>query len=212
MIYAKVDKQTGLVISLNSAPTNPDPTLFLEIETDFNFANKNNDYRWNASDSTFYDVGTKPEVVEPEIQTNSPFASNFIFVDGVKKSLYKRVHGVNGTIPANSSANIDFKIPYMTCKFNGANIFGVDLKDTLDFLILDTDTNQYSQLDVNTYGANVMLNQFGFDVEMPASGFYENTSNYDSDLQKDMIVRCVYKNNGTADKYISMNLWIHEVK
>lgn len=212
MVFVKVDKQTGLVISINTAATNPDPSLFLEIETNFVFANKNNDYRWNEADSTFYDVGTKPQVVKSTIQTNSPFSSNYLFINDEKHYLYKRVHGVNQTIASGTSGDIDFVIPYTSSMFSGANIFGVELKDTLDFFILDTATNTYSSLDPAIYGPNVALNQFGFNTEMPNSGQYKNTSSYSSMLKKDMIIRCVYKNNGSTSKYISMNLSIHELK
>jgi len=144
-----------------------------------------------------------------------PFATKTILVGGVRKSLFKRVHGTSATITAGQTGNIDFTIPYTACKFTGANIFGVDLEDTLNFKIMDTATNAYSGAPTSplpNYYPSIQINQFGFDVEMPAGGVYENTSNYDADLYPGMIVRCEYTNNGASDKYISMNLWLHEVK
>jgi len=145
---------------------------------------------------------------------NVAFASKYIYVSGAKKSLYKRVHGVNETIAANTTANIDFIIPYAHCKFSGANIFGSSLGDTLDFEILDTATNTYSGAPLSplpTYYPYYVLNQFGFEVEMPGSGVYENTSNYEASLQLDMTIRCRYTNSTDASAYISMNVWLHEV-
>ena len=138
----------------------------------------------------------------------SAFASKSITMNGMDKSLFKRIHGVSIDIPAGTTGFLEFTIPYMSSKFTGANIFGADLKDTVDFFVLDTATNTYS----GAPGSFYVLNQFGFDVEMPPGGIYENTSNYDADLYQGMIVSCAFKNNGTVSKYISMNLWIHEVK
>ena len=120
---------------------------------------------------------------------------------------YIREFWVNATIVAGQTTNIDFIVPYNTCKFSGAEIFGCDLGDTINYYVLDTTNNTYS----GAPGSNYQLNQFGFNVEMP-SGEYENTSNYDADLYLGMVVRCQYTNNGQSTKYISSNLWLHEVK
>lgn len=142
-----------------------------------------------------------------------PFTAKTVLKsDGSEGSLFKRVHGMNGTVTASSTQSLVFTVPYITCKFSGADIFGVDLKDTLNFKVLDTDNNDVSGLDVGTFGPNVLLNQFGFDVEMPGGGKYSNTSNYDADLVAGMKLVCEYTNNGLADKYIAMNVELHEVK
>lgn len=128
------------------------------------------------------------------------------------ESLFKRVHGLSSSvIPAGIAGDLVFTVPYPKCKFSGAEIINVEIGDTLNFLILDTDTNTYSGLDVGTYGANVQLNQFGFDVRMP-DGSYSNTSNYDADLFQGMKLKCVYTNNSQDGKVIHMNAELHEVK
>jgi len=160
----------------------------------------------DVSDAIGYMKSFIPETIH--VSTAPPFATPNINIDGTTKSLYKRVHGINVEIPAGQTGFLDFAVPYPEVKFSGAKIFGCDLKDTLDFFILDTETNTYSQ----AQGSFYVLNQFGFDVEMPPMGIYENTSNYSASLYAGMIVSCAYKNNGTESKYISMNMWIHEVK
>lgn len=143
-----------------------------------------------------------------EVDNITPFAAKKIMVNGVLKSLFKRVHGVkSASIPAGQSANIDLIIPYAHAKFTGAEIFGSEHQDTLDFFILDDANNTYS----GAPGSNYQLNQFGFDVEMPGAP-YKNTSDYDADLYAGMVIRCSYKNNGASPKVVSMNVWLHEVK
>lgn len=174
-----------------------------------------------------------PERVE--ISKEPSFTSKKVMVNGVEKSLFKRVHGVRSpVIPANTTGYFELVIPYPMSKFTGAELFGVDRLDTLDFFILDNDTNSYSGLPLDPYGPNFPLNQFGFDVEMPGetleaiyntedppaiigyrnhgNGNYANTSNYDADLFQSMIVMCAYKNNSPVDKIISGNFWLHEVR
>jgi len=149
-----------------------------------------------------------------DVGSSPAFTAKTVLVGGVEKKLYKRVHGANGTILAGETGNIDFVISYGHAKFTGANIFGSELKDTLNFYILDTATNAYSGAPISpepTYYPNFILNQFGFNAELPASGIYENTSNYDADLYMGMIIRCEYTNNGASDKYIALNAWLHEV-
>lgn len=150
----------------------------------------------------------EPLIEQPvKVNTAPPFAAKKIVVNGVEKSLFKRVHGANATITANSTADIDFVVPYAHAKFTGANIFGNTLGDTLDFTVHDDASNTYS----GAPGSNYKLNQFGYDVEMPGEP-YENTSDYDADLYYGMVIRCSYTNNTNASAYIAMNVWLHEVK
>ena len=165
-------------------------------------------YKTTAAEAVAYLLGTNQSV---NVSSSPAFADKKLIVNGVVKSLFKRVHGVSASIGAGATVNIDLAVSYPQCKFSGAEIFGTDQGDTLNYLILDTDTNTYSGLDVGTYGANFQLNQFGFDVQMPPVQ-YANTSNYDADLYQGMIVRCAYTNNTGSTKIIYSNLWLHEVK
>ena len=138
----------------------------------------------------------------------APFQSKFLPNGG---KLYKRVHGENNTIASGETGFINFVVPYPECKFSGAEIIGCEVKDIVNFYVLDTVTNTYSQAPVEIYGANFPLNQFGFDVEMRKDS-YENTSNYDASLYYGMELMCAYKNNGLDEKYIAVNFELHEVK
>lgn len=124
--------------------------------------------------------------------------------------LFKRIHGVSILVPANSTANLDFPIPYNICLFAGAEIFGTEIGDQVNFKLLDDAINTYSQAPVEQVGANYMLMQFGFGLFMPG-GPYKNTSDYDAELYNGMIIRCEYTNNTNTDKTIYMNPEIHEV-
>lgn len=148
-----------------------------------------------------------------EVEAVPPFSAKKIRVNGVLKSLFKRVHGVkSSSISAGGEVDIDLVVPYAHAKFTGAEIFGTELGDTLKFYVLDDATNTYSGAPTTSPGyPNYILNQFGFDVEMPVDR-YKNTSEYDADLYQNMVVRCKYKNNGANAKTISMNVWLNEVK
>lgn len=153
----------------------------------------------------------KKDIDGDGLQKNAPFAAKVLIVNGVVKKLYKRVHGITQLVPTGQTVNIDLVVPYAWCKFTGAEIFNTEFKDSVNFSVHDTANNDISGLDAGTYGANFMLNQFGFNVIMPESE-YRNTSDYDADLYQNMIIRCSYTNNGQSDKTIGMNVWLHEVK
>jgi hypothetical protein len=152
------------------------------------------------------------EASKVEVDSSPPFASKKIIVNGVEKSLFKRVHGVSASIGSSTTVDIDFTVPYPVAKFTGAEIFNTDNGDTLDFTVHDDASNTYSGAPTSSPGyPNYLLNQFGFDVCMP-SDRYKNTSNYDADLYQNMIVRCSYTNNTGSTKTVCMNVWLHEVK
>jgi hypothetical protein len=155
------------------------------------------------------DEGTTPV----EVDNITPFAAKTLKINGVVKKLFKRVHGVaSSDIASGATVNIDFTVPYAHAKFTGAEIFGCELGDSLKFYVLDTANNDYSGAPTSSPGyPNYILNQFGYDVRMPADR-YKNTSDYDADLYTGMIIRCEYTNNGGSTKKIYMNSWLHEVK
>jgi hypothetical protein len=143
-----------------------------------------------------------------EVDAQQAFASKYT-IDG--KALYKRMHGGNATISASSTGNIDHVVTYNEVKFTGACIINCNVGDTVNFTVHDDANNTYSGLDVGTYGANVQLNKFGYDVEM-SKDFYENTSQYDASLYVGMIIRCSYSNNDNSNsRYIGVNFEMHEV-
>lgn len=146
-----------------------------------------------------------------DIEKITPFASKKIVINGVLKSIFKRIHGVNATIGAGQTENIDLVIPYVWVKFTGAEIFNTEIGDVLDFTVHDDDDNTISGLDPQVYGANLQLNKFGYTVQMPNER-YKNTSDYDADLYQGMIIRCRYTNNSQSSKTVSMNVWLHEIK
>jgi hypothetical protein len=129
-------------------------------------------------------------------------------VDG--KSLYKRIHGTKFTVNTNSTNTCDFVIPYPHVKVEGIEVLNADLGDTCSFKVLDTANNDYSGLDPATYGPNVTLNQFAFDV-YPRAGFYTHNSQYDADLYINTIIRVEYENT-TSNKDIYVNYVLNEVK
>lgn len=141
------------------------------------------------------------------VNEEPPFAAKKIVVNGVEKNLFKRVHGVSANIGANSTGNIDLIVSYAHAKFTGAEIFGTNLGDDLNFYVLDDANNTYS----GAPGSNYQLNQFGFNVKMPPDR-YKNTSDYDADVYTGMVIRCEFTNNTGSAKDVHMNVWLHEVK
>lgn len=135
-----------------------------------------------------------------EYLQNLPFDSKKLS-DG--KSLFRRVHGVKQTLSGDT--DFDLVIPYNQCKINGLEIVWAPAGLQVDLKVYDTPTGTISTV------PNYMLNQFGFGTGV-AKDFYEETSNYDADLIKDMKVKCTILNPDSLTDTICVNFILHEVK
>ena len=131
---------------------------------------------------------------------SNPFGSKTI--NG--KKLFRRKHGKFNTIAAGQSGVIEIVIPYDSCKINMAEILNCAIGDTVDFKVYDTPAGTISTV------PNYMLNQLGFDCELP-DGTFKDKSEYDADLIKDMKIEVTYKNNGSEARRVGVNFTLHEV-
>jgi len=120
--------------------------------------------------------------------------------------LFRRKHGFKSAeIPAGQSGIIELVVPYDLAKINEIEITNAKEGVLLDFKVYDTPTGAISTV------PNYMLNQFGFDVELP-DGFYRDRSNYDADVQLGMKIELTVKNN-TSEPYTARgNVVWHEIK
>lgn len=225
--YAQVRKTDMLVTATYSSAQNPDPNEILEIETEFEF-NKSYDYRYNSSDSTFYNVGPKPTVVNPEAQKvqNSPFAST----DG----FYFRGTGFSGTATkadiegTPKETVIDWKIDndrYV----NGTHVMvnNATWGDNYDVEVVDKDFIHAA----GAGGADLYAAEYAPGVPwsvatpngVPLSKFIENWRidpahplkpikvDYPAKIYAGLYVRVTYRAHGATDNVdICMNAFLHE--
>ena len=137
--------------------------------------------------------------------SREPFATK-VLKDGSK--LFRRKHGQKATIPANSSQDVIFTVPYAQAKINKLEIIDANPLDRVDLKVK-------SPVDAPTaaaYGfpADYLLNQFGFDVVV-SDLLYSDKSDYDADVYAGFQIIVTYKNDTNADKEVGLNLIYHEV-
>ena len=101
--------------------------------------------------------------------------------------------------------SIELVVPYNLCHINEMEFTNCKEGMTVDFKVHDTPTGTFSTV------PNYMLNQFGFDVELP-DGYYKDHSNYDATLILNMKIVIVVKNNTGAAITPKGNIVYHEVK
>lgn len=118
--------------------------------------------------------------------------------------LFRRKHGAYATVNANSSGVIYIVVPYTRCMINKVEITNCNHGDQVDFKVYDTETGTISTV------PNLMLNQFGFNVEM-CEGIYIDESNYNASLIQGMKVEVTYKNNSGSSRRVGVNFTLHEV-
>lgn len=126
---------------------------------------------------------------------------NSAFAD--KASLFFRGKGLKQTIPANSTANIIYTLPYTKGKINGLEILYGNDGDTCNFKVLDTTTGSYTTV------PNYLLNQFGYDWNIKSVGTKEILP-YDADIFLGMQLVVSYTNNSDNDTEVAVNFYIHE--
>jgi len=152
-------------------------------------------YKTTGSEAVNYLLGTSVDV---KVNEAPPFSSKKI---GSKK-LYTRATGKAFTVSVGSN-NLDFLIPYNEMKINGIEIVNGKVGEKVNLKVLDTAAGTISTV------PNYMLNQFGFDVNLP-DGMFVRESQYDADMIKDLVIRIEYTAIEARD--VRVNYLIHELK
>jgi hypothetical protein len=122
-----------------------------------------------------------------------------------KEQLFFRGQGISQIIPANSTQNLIFTLPYLKAKLNGIEVLYGKKGDTCNFKVLDTTTGTYTTV------PNYLLNQFGYDWNVEENSQKEILP-YDADIFQNMQLVVEYTNNSNADNLIGINFYIHEDK
>jgi hypothetical protein len=123
-----------------------------------------------------------------------------------ENKLFRRKKGFKSSeIADGSTGTIEIIVPFPSVKINELEIVNGKEGAVLDFKVHDTPTGTISTV------PNLMLNQFGFDVELP-DGFYRDRSEYDADLIQDMKIIITVKNNTGSPYTCRGNIVFHEVK
>lgn len=115
--------------------------------------------------------------------------------------IFMRVNGTSGSV-SSTAGNIDFSVPYTSCKITGIEIINAEIGDVANFRVLDTPSGTISGV------PNVQLNEFGTSVNM-TSDFYRFKSLYDADLIENMTLRVNY--TSVSSKTIYINFILHEI-
>tara|TARA_R110000851_G_scaffold85715_4_gene186255 strand:+ start:690 stop:1094 length:405 start_codon:yes stop_codon:yes gene_type:complete len=121
------------------------------------------------------------------------------------KNLFRRKHGFSKSIAANSVESIILVVPYSSCRINQVEFVNAVNGDTVNLKVLDTTTGLLTTV------PSYMLNQFGFDVQLP-NGLYVDKSEYDASLIGGMQVLIEYSNNSSVDIIVGGNIIYHEEK
>lgn len=176
---------------------------------------------WQSNDKVISDLSSGDLTIGDGVtyQTAGALAVNYLLGTGTKdvnvqlqpafaskkvgtKSLFIRATGQVFAVTVGAN-NLDFVIPFNVMKFNGLQIVNGELGETISLKVYDTPAGLISGV------PNYMLNQFGFNVNLP-NGIFDRVSQYDADIFKDMVIR-IELNALTARNFL-VNYSLHEVK
>lgn len=151
----------------------------------------------DSTDLNDFEANYKPSGNKKLSVRQAPFAD--------KQDLFFRGKGVKQTITANSTASIIYTVPFPKGKVNGVEILYGNDKDTCNFKVLDDTSGTYTTV------PNYLLNQFGYNWNVKASGIKEILA-YDATLLLGMQLVIEYTNNSNTDTEVGVNFYIHEDK
>ena len=134
----------------------------------------------------------KSKIEEP------PFAAKR--VDG--RNLFNRTTGQAYSLAAGTQ-DCEFVVPFAEMKFNGLEVIGGEIGDSVNLFVFDDASGTYSGT------PNYQLNQFGYTV-FPAKDFYKKVSRYDADVFVNMKIVAEYTSITAKTVYINWD--IHEIK
>jgi hypothetical protein len=140
--------------------------------------------------------------VQPVSVTTLPAAPAFATNAFGAKNLYMAMTGVQQSLTVGSNT-ITFTVPYAQVEISGVGLIGCEALDVVSFSVLDSTTGTYSG------HANTVLNQFGYNVNLPADQ-YEYECAYTSTLYQNMQIQLTY--TSVSAKTIGINFILNQVK
>lgn len=136
------------------------------------------------------------------INSTPAFAAKTITINGVTKSLFKRIVGIRQTLNAGDNT-IMYTQTFPWVKFMALEIIGGETGDYVSLYVLDTATGTFSGY------PNAPLNQFGFTANV-AKDFYQHKSEFDADVYAGIQLKLVY--HSISVKPLGINFVMNEVK
>lgn len=152
-------------------------------------------YKAAGASAISYLLGTSQEVT---IASSPTFTAKTV---GALK-LYTRATGKVHPVVVGAN-NLLFSIPFANMKFNGLEIINAKAGETVNLKVLDTITGTVTTV------PNYVLNQFGFDLNLP-EGFFRWLSSYDADLFQGLQILLEY--TAIEERDLRVNYVIHELK
>lgn len=109
----------------------------------------------------------------------------------------------SGTISANSTQSIDYKIEQERF-INGGRLIldAANTDDQVSFRVVDVDN-------VLGFGAGVVLDEFIKDYYLPVGESMEVSLDYPARIPSGLYLRMIYKNTGDAPVKVKCNLYLH---
>jgi hypothetical protein len=141
---------------------------------------------------------------QPAVSINSqpPFGSKSILVNGVTKKLFARFTGQQYTVAIGVNT-LTYTATYAWAKLLGVEVVNCEALDTTDFKVYDTAQGTYSGT------PNALLNQFSYALNLPKD-YYQRMAQFDADIYAGMVIQITY--TSISAKTIGLNLFLNEVK
>lgn len=152
--------------------------------------------------TNFKSTGNLAIISAASIQSQPPYGSKTIVVNGVTKKLFARFTGIQSSVTSGSNT-INYTAIYNWAKLLGVEAINCEALDTVDFKVYDNSSGTYSGY------PNALLNQFGYTLNL-SKDFYQRMAQFDADIYVGMIIQITY--HSQSNKTVGINLLFDEVK
>lgn len=152
-------------------------------------------------ETNYKTAGNKPIIQNASIQTQPPYGSKTIMVNGVTHSLFSRITGQQYSLVAGVNT-ITYTATYAWSKLIGVEAVNCEALDTVDFQVYDNSAGSYSGV------PNKLLNQFSFALNLPKD-YYIRMSQFDADIYPGMVISMTYTSRSA--KTVGINFLLDQV-
>lgn len=151
--------------------------------------------------TNFQSNANKPQITNSNVQSQPPYGSKIVAINGITHNLYARFTGQQYSLAIGANT-LQYTATYPWSKLIGVECINCEALDTVNFMIYDTSLGTYSG------HPNALLNQFSFSLNLPKD-FYQRMAQFDADIYQGMIITMIY--NSQSAKTVGINFLIDQV-
>lgn len=155
-------------------------------------------------ETTYKALGNKSLITTTQVNSQPPFGSKTLVINGVTKKLFARFTGQQYNVD-NGTNTLTYTATYAWAKMLGIEVINALALDTAELKIFDDAIGTYSGV------PNLLLNQFAYTLNLNGP-MYSRMAQFDADLFVGMVIKITYVSSSLLSRTVGINFLLNEVK